>query len=176
MNETDDPGHEPPLFKMSEKQPVSKNASTDSTLHAGRDVHLGDVTYIIQGKNVVVPRHLTNNIPVNAEHLIGRKDELKSIAGHLAQNRPTVLVNGIGGIGKTSVATKFMALHGHEYAHLAWFTRGDLCQPYHTQRILAHRAGGAGTGGSKEHCRRFCLGVQKTERTGQNPRRYRQRQ
>lgn len=122
---------------MNKRQPALKNTNTDSNIQAGRDVHLGDVTYIVEGKNVVVPRHLTNNIPTNVEHLIGRMDELKTIGEHLAHNRPTVLVNGIGGIGKTSVATKFMAIRGHEYKHLAWLTlAGSLAETFVNHTVL----------------------------------------
>ncbi|MBK8428201.1 MAG: ATP-binding protein [Lewinellaceae bacterium] len=84
-----------------------------------------------------IPHHLTNNIPTNAEHLIGRDAELEAIAVHLAQNRPTVLVNGIGGVGKTSVATKFMALRGPEYEHLAWLTvSGSLAETFVNHTVL----------------------------------------
>ncbi len=84
-----------------------------------------------------IPHHLTNNIPTNAEHLIGRDAELEAIAVHLAQNRATVLVNGIGGIGKTSVATKFMALRGPEYEHLAWLTvSGSLAETFVNHTVL----------------------------------------
>ncbi len=84
-----------------------------------------------------IPHHLTNNIPTNAEHLIGRDAELEAIAAHLAQNRPTVLVNGIGGVGKTSVATKYMALRGPQYQHLAWLTvTGSLAETFVNHTIL----------------------------------------
>ena len=68
------------------------------------------------------PHPLTNNIPSNAEHILGRETELKSIATLLSMNKLTILVNGIGGMGKTSVATKFIALYGHAYQYIGWVT------------------------------------------------------
>lgn len=41
------------------------------------------------------------------------------ILTHLLQNKSTVLVNGIGGIGKTSVAYKYVVIHGNSYKHIA---------------------------------------------------------
>jgi tetratricopeptide (TPR) repeat protein len=40
----------------------------------------------------------------------------------LAQYQATVLFNGIGGIGKTALASKYMAVYGSNYKHLAWIT------------------------------------------------------
>jgi tetratricopeptide (TPR) repeat protein len=110
---------------MNDKLPPSKNTITDSNIHAGRDVHIGDkITYnnYVQEQTVSIPRRLTNNIPSNAEHILGRTDELAAIADHLANNHATVLVNGIGGMGKTSVATKYMVQQRNHYTHFAWLT------------------------------------------------------
>lgn len=103
---------------MNPTPPNSKNTVTDSKLSAGRDIHIGDKV-TLEAPQLVVPPHLTNNIPSDANHILGRDTELQIITTHLAQNKPTVLVNGIGGIGKTSVAAKFVATHGHQYTHLA---------------------------------------------------------
>lgn len=106
---------------MNPTPPNSRNTVTDSKLNAGRDIHIGDKV-TVEERQLVVPPHLTNNIPSNADHILGRDTELQIITSHLAQNKPTVLVNGIGGIGKTSVATKYVATYGHSYKHLAWLT------------------------------------------------------
>lgn len=106
---------------MNPTPPNSKNTVTDSRLNAGRDIHIGDKV-TVEERQLVIPPHLTNNIPSNADHILGRDTELQIITSHLAQNKPTVLVNGLGGIGKTSVATKYVATYGHSYKHLAWLT------------------------------------------------------
>jgi len=102
----------------------SKNI-VHGSITAGGHVHIGDVTYIdkyFAGQEVKIPHRLTNYIPTNAEYILGREIELDTIANHLAANKPTVLVNGIGGIGKTSVAIKYMSIHSKEYKHVAWIT------------------------------------------------------
>lgn len=93
---------------------------------AGGDVRIGDdyITYhnYFAAQEVKIPHRLTNNIPTNADYILGRTIELERTKEYLAQNRATVLFNGIGGIGKTTLASKFMALNGSEYKHLAWIT------------------------------------------------------
>ena len=102
--------------------PHKKNVVENASIQADGNVHIGDITYNLNDKEVKIPHLLTNNIPTNADHILGRDTELQTITTHLLQNKPTVLVNGIGGIGKTSVATKYVATHGQEYKHLAWLT------------------------------------------------------
>jgi tetratricopeptide (TPR) repeat protein len=86
---------------------------------------------------VQIPRFLTNLIPSSAHDIIGREKELVAIQQHLSVGQPTVLVNGIGGIGKTSVATKYMATCGGSYAHLAWLTvSGTLQDAFIQDEIL----------------------------------------
>ena len=116
---------------MEGKQPTLKNTNANGrdAMHRvstiGGNYHQGDVIYhntIVEGQTVKVPRLLTNHIYKNADHLLGRDTELAQAHALLAQNCPTVLFNGIGGIGKTSVAIKYVAHYGHEYQHLAWLT------------------------------------------------------
>ncbi len=89
----------------------------DTSGNIGGKIYNG--TYFL-GKAVSIPHRLTNNVPRNAQSILGRESELSKIIEYLDKNQATILVNGLGGIGKTSVATKFMALYGHEYAHVAW--------------------------------------------------------
>lgn len=104
--------------------PNQKNINY-GTIHA-EIVRIGDdyITYqnYFAAQEVKIPHRLTNNIPTNADHILGRATELERIFIHLAENKPTVLVNGLGGIGKTSVASKYVATYGHLYKHLAWLT------------------------------------------------------
>ncbi len=102
--------------------PHKKNVVENSAFQAEGSIHIGDITYNFNDKEVKIPHLLTNNIPSNADHILGRDTELQTISTHLAQNKPTVLVNGIGGIGKTSVAAKYVATFGNQYTHLAWLT------------------------------------------------------
>ncbi len=69
-----------------------------------------------------IHRFLSNNIPISAEHVMGREKELEEIRSHLSGNNPAVLVNGVGGIGKTALATKYLVGNNEYYRHLAWLT------------------------------------------------------
>lgn len=108
---------------------MSETPSQKNIIHgsitAGGNVHIGDTTYInkyLAGDAVKIPHRLTNYIPTNTEYILGRDTEIVTIKKYLEAKKPTVLINGIGGIGKTSVAIKYMAKHGDEYKHLAWLT------------------------------------------------------
>jgi NB-ARC domain len=104
--------------------PNQKNI-VNAPITAGGNVIIGDTTYInnyFAAQEVKIPQRLTNNIPANADHILGRATELAQAHDHLAQHQATVLFNGIGGIGKTALASKYMAIYGAEYKHLAWIT------------------------------------------------------
>ena len=102
--------------------PHKKNVVENTSIQAGESIHIGDIIYNFNGEAIKIPHLLTNNIPTNTDHILGRDTEMQTITTHLAQNKPTVLVNGIGGIGKTSVAAKYVATYGDQYKHLAWLT------------------------------------------------------
>ncbi len=122
---------------MSKSTANKKNVVDHSTLDVKGNLHIGDVTYIINEKTVTIPHLLTNNIPSNTERILGRETELATIATHLAHNLPTVLVNGIGGIGKTSVAAKYVATFGHTYKHLVWLTvQSSLVEAFTNDIVL----------------------------------------
>jgi tetratricopeptide (TPR) repeat protein len=109
---------------MNPTQPNQKNI-VQGNITAGGNVIIGDTTYInnyFAAQEVKIPHRLTNNIPTNADHILGRATELAQAHDHLAQHQATVLFNGIGGIGKTALASKYMAVYGAEYKHLAWIT------------------------------------------------------
>ncbi|MDX1905823.1 MAG: NACHT domain-containing protein, partial [Bacteroidia bacterium] len=66
------------------------------------------------------PRHLTNP-PFDTAFFIGREADLEAIeATYQQHSRLLVLVNGEGGIGKTTLAAKYWHAHAARYRHLAW--------------------------------------------------------
>ncbi len=51
------------------------------------------------------------------EQFVGRSDELVALAEHLAESKPTVITTtGIGGVGKTNLATEFVYRYGQYFA------------------------------------------------------------
>ncbi|NQZ09093.1 MAG: tetratricopeptide repeat protein [Algicola sp.] len=67
-----------------------------------------------------------NTSPVNPSVFIGRDDELGEIYNDLHQtDNLLLLVNGEGGIGKTTLASAYYHRYGHHYQHLAWVYADD---------------------------------------------------
>jgi tetratricopeptide (TPR) repeat protein len=60
-------------------------------------------------------------LPVIPEVFIGRDEELRSVHDELFDgNNLLLLVNGEGGIGKTTLAAKYYQRYFSDYAHLGW--------------------------------------------------------
>ncbi|MDQ1353221.1 MAG: hypothetical protein QG657_3527, partial [Acidobacteriota bacterium] len=64
---------------------------------------------------------LFTRLPYRQIDLIGRQEELQELGRRLADSRRVLLVNGLGGIGKTEVCKSFFMDHYHEYAYAGWF-------------------------------------------------------
>lgn len=78
------------------------------------------------------PQHLTRH-PLVPEVFEGRKDELEKIKKALFEDENLLLlVNGEGGIGKTSLAAKYYQEYAHAYKYLAWI----LCEQSITEALL----------------------------------------
>jgi len=100
----------------------SKNVVSGSTIHAGRDIHIGDKKeehYHHYGDRKI-PRALTAN-PFQPEVFLGREADLQAIHDQLfSGDNLLLLVNGVGGVGKTSIASRYYHIYQHKYAHTAW--------------------------------------------------------
>jgi hypothetical protein len=106
----------------------AQNAVLGSTIEA-QTVDIGNKTiqhieqYVVQGEQK--RSRLLTTPPFNSEHFIGRQKDLDSIeADYQQHNRLLVLVNGEGGIGKTTLAAKYWYAHEARYKHLAWLYAG----------------------------------------------------
>ena len=75
-----------------------------------------------------IPRLLTEP-PFMPEVFLGRETDLQTIKTKLfAGDNMLLLVNGNGGVGKTSLAAKYYDNYKHEYAHVAWvLSQKSIC-------------------------------------------------
>ena len=70
------------------------------------------------------PKELTARIPKTApDKIVGREAELDDLHHRLFGKKQVVLVNGMGGIGKTTLAQVYAAKYWDEYRHVAWVSQ-----------------------------------------------------
>ncbi len=71
-----------------------------------------------------IPKLLTKS-PTLPEFFLGREEDLKAIRKKLSSgDNMLLLVNGHGGVGKSSIATKYYITHQNDYAHTAYMVSG----------------------------------------------------
>jgi len=87
-------------------------------VQAGGDISVGDITQVFQNVNNLndwdKPLGFPHNIPnSNTKKFVGRENELVLIHQHLQTSNHAVIsaVEGMGGIGKTELATQYSLLH-----------------------------------------------------------------
>ena len=87
-------------------------------MQAGGDISVGDITQVFQNVNNLndwdKPLGFPHNIPnSNTQKFVGRENELVLIHQHLQTSNHAVIsaVEGMGGIGKTELATQYSLLH-----------------------------------------------------------------
>ncbi len=80
--------------------------------------------FVREGKTVTlsIPRQINLVPSAQSSAIIGRDREVREVREKLRAGTPVMLVNGIGGIGKTTVALKYLAEYETLYKHIAWLT------------------------------------------------------
>lgn len=75
-----------------------------------------------------LPKKALTNAPLKPDsHFIGRETELAEIRTRFEANEMLMLVNGEGGIGKTTLVSKYWHDYEQDYTHLAYvFCEGDI--------------------------------------------------
>ena len=94
--------------------------------NVGRDKN---VTYITQYGEKKIPRYLTSP-PFAPEMVLGREADLDTVSTKLwHENHLLLLMNGEGGIGKTTLAATYWLNNATKYQHLAWLYVDSGIQP-----------------------------------------------
>ncbi|MEM7573291.1 MAG: tetratricopeptide repeat protein [Bacteroidota bacterium] len=91
----------------------------------GNLVVQGDAV-INEAEKITYPRILTR-LPRLREKLIGRDKELQQLADQLQSGQNFLLMNGMGGVGKTTLATAYANQYQDRYTHICWLEQqGDF--------------------------------------------------
>ena len=64
--------------------------------------------------------YLTNRPYVDMENVIGRESDIEMLATTINESNTTVLLNGWGGIGKTTVAKGYLNKYENNYKYIIW--------------------------------------------------------
>jgi len=92
----------------------------------------------------ILPKELTLKMPkVHPDDIIGRKEDLEELHGLLFNNKRVVVVNGLGGIGKTTLAQAYLSKYYKTYRHIVWITQlsGDIANDINNATSLAENLG-----------------------------------
>jgi len=99
---------------------MEKNIVKGNISNVG-SVKIGD-TFI--SEQPPLPKSLTVYMPrTSMSEIVGRDAELNDLHQRLFDNRQVVLVNGMGGIGKTILAQVYVDHFWDEYCHIVWISQ-----------------------------------------------------
>lgn len=110
---------------MKSEEEKKKDASTKQEHHGSGDNIAGDKNVYLPDEKIY-PKFLTSNFPTfNSDNFVGRKSTLEKLHDLLEEGKKTLLLNGLGGIGKTSVAQMYCHTHEAHYDHFLWLSLTD---------------------------------------------------
>jgi tetratricopeptide (TPR) repeat protein len=79
---------------------------------------------LVNPASTTIPKKLTKSLPLTSmDKIIGRRTELEKLRECLTDKRQVVVVNGLGGLGKTTLAQIYATQFFDTYHHIAWMTQ-----------------------------------------------------
>ena len=106
---------------VKEKNIIKGNISKVKSFKIGDELHY-HYHYPIQPEPL--PKELSARVPkISKNKIIGRDAELTDLHQRLFNNKQVVLVNGLGGIGKTTLAQVYLAQYWEQYCHIVWVSQ-----------------------------------------------------
>ncbi len=108
---------------LSKASPVKNVVNGD--ISNNQEVIIGDITHIHNHIPITkIPKLLTAEIPTrDSKEIVGRKSVIEELRQLLFHNKQVVVLNGLGGIGKTTVAQVYVNELFDCYKHIAWITQ-----------------------------------------------------
>ncbi|OJJ19288.1 hypothetical protein BKI52_20970 [marine bacterium AO1-C] len=83
----------------------------------------GKLTKVIIKFSRNIPKYLTSYVPsINPKDVIGRTHKLEELVKSLDSSKKAVVVAGIGGIGKSTLAKLYLAKYRDSLDHIIWLT------------------------------------------------------
>jgi tetratricopeptide (TPR) repeat protein len=84
-------------------------------------------------------KHLAYYFP--NDFFIGREDDMQKLLAYLHDGKRALLLNGLGGIGKTSLAREYAHQYQTDYDHIVWLQQsGDLLNAFLQRDLLENLA------------------------------------
>jgi hypothetical protein len=102
-----------------EKNIVKGSITNVNSVRIGDEIHF----HYTEAK---LAKELTLKIPrTHADDIIGRNDDLYQLRWLLNNEKKAVVINGLGGIGKTTLAQVFLSKFYDDYQHIAWISQSS---------------------------------------------------
>lgn len=81
---------------------------------------------ISTNEQFIIPKYLTSYLPILlGEQFVGRSEDLRRLDECLRNSSTVALVQGLGGIGKTSLAKAYVQTSIEEFSHIVWVMAGN---------------------------------------------------
>ncbi|GAB5529716.1 MAG: hypothetical protein Roseis3KO_14930 [Roseivirga sp.] len=91
----------------------------------GDEIKGDKIVHINPAPRVNGPKKLTFVQKINPDELVGRKNDLEKLHQLLTEKKKVVVVNGMGGIGKTTLAAAYTFQFEAYYQKIVWITQSQ---------------------------------------------------